>query len=113
MVHFLTIGYLDPDAVSERRVVVLKPLDMGVVGRLLQDLGESDAAGRPTLDGCRVELHDGYVVCPWLMPSPVPAAVAFARRLRDETGCLLADVGHGQVVTPEIFERESAPRRRG
>jgi hypothetical protein len=108
MLHRLTIGYLDPAAVRERRVAVLTPLDMGVVCRLLGELGESDAAGRPTLGGCRVELHDGYVVCPWLMPSPVPEAVAFARRLRDETGCLLADVQHGQVVTPEIFERESA-----
>jgi hypothetical protein len=55
----------------------------------------------------RVEIKDGYVVCPWLMPWPVPAAVAFARRLRDETGCLLAEVGCGQVVTPERFEHES------
>jgi hypothetical protein len=39
MVHHLTIGYLDPDAVRERRVVVLKPLDMGVVDRLLREWG--------------------------------------------------------------------------
>ncbi len=113
MVHRLTIGHLDPDAVRQRRTVVLRPLDMGIVRRLLSELGGTDAEGRPILSSSRVELHDGYVVIPWLMPSPLPAAVEFARRLRDETGCLLADMGCAVVVTPEIFERESAPRRRG
>jgi hypothetical protein len=34
--------------------------------------------------------------------------VAFARRFRDETGCLLAEVGCGRGVTPERFEHEAA-----
>jgi hypothetical protein len=110
MLHDLTLGYLDPAAVRERRVVVLKPLDMSVVRRLLRELGGHDAAGRPTLGGFPVEVRDGYVVCPWLMPWPVLPGVEFARRLRDETGCLFADVGSGQVVTPERFEHESAAR---
>ncbi len=111
MLHKLTIGHLDPDAVRERRVVVTRPLDMGVVNQLLREFGETDEAGRPTIDGRPVEIRDGYLVCPWLMPNPVPGVAEFALKLQEQTGCLLAEVGSAVVVDREILLSQSYPKR--
>lgn len=78
MLHKLTLGHLEVAAVRERRAVAVKPLDMRVVTQLLDELGRVDKQGWPTLGGGRVEIGDGYVVVPWLMPSPVPEALEFA-----------------------------------
>ena len=60
MVHNLTIGHFDPAAiVSERRIAVLRPLEIDAVHRLLKELGGIDKDGVPTLDRGRVELGDG------------------------------------------------------
>jgi hypothetical protein len=67
MIHRLTLGDLDPDAVRERRIVITRLLDLGIVARLLREFGEPDEAGRPNLSGRPVEIHDGYPVCPWLI----------------------------------------------
>jgi hypothetical protein len=107
MIHTLTIGHLDPAAVGERRVVVTRPLDMGTVTRLLREYGEADAAGRPTISGRPVEIHDGYLVCPWLMTRPVPGVAEFALRLQEETGCVLADMTRCAVIDRERLLAES------
>jgi hypothetical protein len=60
MLHNLTIGHLDPTAiVDERRIVVLRPLEMDIVRRLLEELGGIDQEGLPTLEMGRVELREG------------------------------------------------------
>ena len=46
MIHRLTIGHLDPDAVRERRVVVTRPLDMGIVTQLLREFVSREVLGR-------------------------------------------------------------------
>ena len=102
MLHKLTIGHLDPAAVAQRRVVVTRPLDMGIVTRLLREFGAIDEAGCPTIAGRRVEIHDGFLVCPWLMPSPIPGVAEFGLRVQQETGCLLADVGSAIIVDREV-----------
>jgi len=112
VIHKLTIGHLDPSAVQEGRVIVTRPLDMGIVTRLLGKFGEPDETGCPTIGGSRIELHDGYVVCPWLMPSPVPGIAEFALRLQDETGCVLADANRCTVVDRELLLAQSYPRSR-
>src|SRR6516165_8277803 len=111
MIHRLTIGHLDPDAVRERRVVVTRPLDMGIVTPLLREFGEPDEAGRPTISGRPVEIHDGYIVCPWLMPSPIPGVAEFALKLQEQTGCLLAEVGSAVVVDRDLLLSQSYPKR--
>ena len=111
MIHRLTIGHLDPDAVRERRVVVTRPLDMEIVTRLLREFGEPDPAGRPNISGRPVEIHEGYLVCPWLMPSPIPGAAEFALKLQEQTGCLLADVNRCTVVDRELLLAQSYPQR--
>jgi hypothetical protein len=111
MIHRLTIGHLDPDAVREGRVVVTRPLDMEIVTRLLREFGEPDPAGRTNISGRSVEIHEGYLVCPWLMPSPIPGVAEFAMKLQEQTGCLLAEVGSAVVVDRELLLSQSYPKR--
>ena len=66
MLHNLTIGHLDPAAiVNERRVAVLRPLEMDAVCRLLAELGVGKKEGGTTIERGRLEFRDGYLVCPW------------------------------------------------
>lgn len=74
---------------------------MSVVTRLLKEIGQVSDDGRATLGGHAVEVKDGYVVCPWLMPLRNQSAEEFARRLRQETSCLLYDAGRREIITPE------------
>jgi hypothetical protein len=66
MLHNLTIGHFDPaPVINNRRIVTLRPLEMDAVRRLLTELGGIDKDGVLTLEKGRVELRDGYLVCPW------------------------------------------------
>jgi hypothetical protein len=107
MLHHLTIGHLDPAAINERRLVVTRPLDRDVVARLLHEFGKPGPDRRPPLDTTRVEIHDGYLVCAWLMPYLVPGVTEFALRLQQETGCVLADVNGCAVVDREMLLRNA------
>ena len=101
MIHKLTIGHFDVEALKKGRLVVLRPLDMTVVTRLLQEVGQAGEHGRASLGGHAVEVKDGYLVCPWLMAQRVLATEEFARRLHQETGCVMYDAGRREIVTPE------------
>ena len=112
MIHNLTIGHLDPDAIDERRARVLTPLDPGIVAKHLRALGRQDASGW-TLDGMPVEEKGGYLVCRWLVgPRRNFVAEEFALRIQKDTGCLIADREHYRVVEPSqldgLAEREKA-----
>jgi hypothetical protein len=106
MLHNLTIGHVDPAAiVNERRVVVLRPLEMDAVHRLLEELGGIDKDGIPTLETGKVEFRDGYLVCPWRVGGwRNRTAEEFAIRLQRETSCILADREHSRVIGPEQLE---------
>ncbi len=106
MLHNLTIGHLDPAAiVSERRIAVLRPLEIDVVDRLLKELGGIDEDGSPTLERGKVEFRDGYLVCPWRIGDwPNRMAEEFALRLQQETGCVLADREHSRIIEPEQLQ---------
>jgi hypothetical protein len=101
MIHKLTMGHFDVEALKNRRIVVLRPLDMGTVMRLLREVGQVGEDGRVSLGGHAVEIREGYIVCPWLMAQRVVATEEFARRLQWETGCLLYDATRWEIVTPE------------
>jgi hypothetical protein len=101
MLHHLTVGHLDPAAVERRQRVPTKALEMDIVRRLLDEIGEKDAEGNPTLGGCKVEFGNGYVSCPWLGGGTNRAAEEFALRMQKETGCLIADVNGYRVIQPE------------
>jgi len=106
MLHNLTIGHLDPAAiVSERRIAVLRPLEIDVVHRLLKELGGIDKDGSPTLERGKVEFRDGYLVCPWRIGGwHNRTAEEFALRLQQETGCVLADREHSRIIEPEQLQ---------
>src|SRR5438445_6310776 len=101
MIHKLTLGHFDVDALKDRRLLILRPLDMSVVTRLLRELGNVSTDGRASLGGHAVEVKDGYIICPWLMAERVHATEEFARRLHQETGCILYDAARREVVTLE------------
>ena len=95
------MGHFDIEALKNRRLVVLRLLDMSVVTRLLREVGQVGEDGRAFLGGHAVEVKDGYIVCPWLMAQRVHATEEFARRLQQETGCVLYDTARREIVTLE------------
>ncbi len=106
MLHNLTIGHVDPASiVNEREIVVLRPLEMDVVHALLEELGGVDKDQMPTLETGRVEVRDGYVVCPWRVGGwRNRTAEEFAIRLRQATGCILADREHSRIIDTDELE---------
>lgn len=103
MIHKLAIGHFDADALSGRKLVVLRPLDMSIVTRILSEVGQVGTDGQATLGGQAVDVKDGYVVCPWLTPLRNQCTEMFAKRLQQETGCVLYDDSRRAIVTPEQF----------
>ena len=101
MIHKLTMGHFDVDALARRQLVVVRPLELDVVARLLEELGVASDGGRVVFGCYPLEFKDGYIECPWLMPWPVPQVQEFARRLCQETGCLMYDRTRREIVTPE------------
>src|SRR6266568_5163692 len=99
MIHKLTMGHFDVEALKDRRLVVLRPLDMSVVTRLLRESGQVSEEGRASLGGHAVEFKEGYIICPWLMADRVLATEEFARRLQQETGCVVYDAARREIVT--------------
>jgi hypothetical protein len=106
MLHNLTIGHFDPVAmVNERRIAVLRPLDLDAVHRLIKELGDIGKDGVPTLEKGKVELGDGYLVCPWRIAGwHNRTAEEFALRLQQETGCILADREHSRIIEPQQLQ---------
>ena len=101
MIHQLAMGHFDVEALKNRKLVVLRPLEMNVVRRLLQEVGHMAEDGLASLGGHPVEIKDGYIICPWLMAQRVLATEEFAKRLQQETGCVLYDAARREIVTLE------------
>jgi hypothetical protein len=93
MLHRLTLGHLDPAAVARRQTVPTKALEMEVVHRLLNELGEKDSAGNVSLGGSKVKFENAAISCVWKGVRANRVAEEFALRLHKETGCVIADVG--------------------
>jgi hypothetical protein len=105
MIHILTVGHLDPAAVSRRQAIVVRSLDMAIVNRLVEKLGGRDDQGRPTLDDLPVEINDGTVAFRWLIGGYCNrSAEEFALRLQKETGCVLADREHSRDIEPDQLQ---------
>ena len=101
MIHKLTMGHFDLEALEDRKLVVIRPLDMGAVTRLLREIGRVGDDGLWSLGGHFVEIKNGYIICPWLMGQRVVATEEFARRLQQETGCVLYDATRREIVSLE------------
>ena len=87
MIHDLTIGHFDPDAILARTAVAVKPLDADTVARVLVEF-----------PGLKVERRDGYLIAPWHGREDGERGEAFAARMQAETGCLVADRRNGRIV---------------
>jgi hypothetical protein len=84
MVHYLTVGHLDQEALQGCTAVALKPLDPDIVRRILAEF--------PVLEA---EWRDGLVILRWHGMGDAKRAESFAARLQAETGCMVADRRNG------------------
>jgi hypothetical protein len=87
MIHDLSIGHLDPTAISDRLAVAVRPLDEATIARVLAEF-----------PGLNVERRDGYLIAPWHGRKDAERGEAFAARVQAETGCLVADRRNGRIV---------------
>ena len=89
------MGHLDLEALRGCAAVATRPLDDSMVRRVLAEFPD-----------VKVERKDGYVVLPWHGLGSVEASEAFALRLHELTGCLIADRRNGRLIEPELFARK-------
>ena len=87
MIHDLTVGYLDPEAVRRCEAMSVRPLDAAKVNAVLAEF-----------PGLRVEQRDGFLVVPWHGREDGERGEAFAARIQAETGCLVADRRNGRLI---------------
>ena len=87
MIHDLTIGYLDRDAIRNRLAVSVQPLNEATVTRVLAEF-----------PGLRIERKDGFLIAPWHGHEDADRGEAFAARMQAETGCLIADRRNGRII---------------
>ena len=102
MIHNLTVGHLNTDG------IVTSQLDMSIVRALLDEFGETNAEGVPTLGGWKVRFENGCVVIPWKGGRTNHVAEEFALQLQRKTGCTVADLEHGRVLDVEALVRQAA-----
>jgi hypothetical protein len=89
VIHYLTLGHLDPEALRGSAAVAIRPLDEATVRRVLAEF-----------PGIKAEQKDGYMVVPWHGFGTVGMSEAFAIRLHELTGCLIADRRNGRLIEP-------------
>ena len=95
MIHYLTVGHLDPEALRGCAAVATTPLDETAVRSVLAEF-----------PGIAAELKGGYVVLPWHGLGPVDVSEAFALRLQELTGCLIADRRNGRPIEPDMLSQK-------
>jgi hypothetical protein len=88
----LTVEHLDPEARRECAAVATRPLDETTIRRVPAEFPDIKA-----------ERKDGCIVLPWHGLGPVDLREAFARRLHELTGCLIADRRNGRFIEPEAL----------
>ena len=82
-------GASRPGGIHRCAAVATRPLDETVIRRVLSEF-----------PGIKAERKDGYMVLPWHGLGPVGVSEAFALRLHELTGCLIADRRNGRLIEP-------------
>lgn len=87
MIHELTIGHLDLDAIHDRIAVAVRPLDAATVARVMAEL-----------PGLKVEQRDCYLIDPWHGREDAERGEAFAESMRAETEFSVVDRRSGRII---------------
>jgi hypothetical protein len=95
VIHYLTLGHLDPEAIRGSTAVALKLLDACIVRRVMAEFPNVQA-----------ECKDECVILPWHGLGPIVPSEEFALRLQRLTGCLIADRRNGRLIEPEVLVQE-------
>ncbi len=104
MLHRLLAGHFDADDVMASRTPnVLRPIDLDIVSRLIQEANLEGDGRTFQIGGDFMEVADDHVNCPWLTPGVNREAVEFMLRLNEETECMFVDLGHGEVVDATVL----------
>src|SRR5262245_38524273 len=99
MLHFLTAGHIDEAAAQRGELRILAPIDEAVFARLVDEYRDKPASNEINFEQKRVSLNQGSVRCPWYMPRINLTSIKFILALQAETGCVIADIEHGRIVT--------------
>lgn len=110
MIHRIAAGFFDSNAiVTYRRVHVTQPLNSDIVVKLLDEFNLKYSSGDIEIDDDDfVNMRNGFVDCPWLSIGVNQKAVRFLLRLHEETGCMFADVAHGEIIKPDELKASIA-----
>jgi hypothetical protein len=100
MLHDLTIGHLDVEAVKRGQLRVVRPLSATAASVLARFV---DAAG--LIGGQPFEATEEYICLPWYRPGLNTASVRAALELMTTEGCVAADVRNGRLVDAEQLRR--------
>ncbi len=101
-IHHLTLGFLDPTAISRCEVRPLRELPDGIrdLVRRHADTAsflEGDEAAAFSIGGQSATVTSTVVRLPWYSPGPNTAAIHLALAIV-ALGCTVADVSHGRIV---------------
>jgi len=100
VIHYLTLGHLDPEAIRECAAVATRPLDEASVRRTMAEF-----------PGIKIQREAGCVILPWHGLGPIGPSEEFALRLQSLTGCLIADRRNGRLIDPKALARASEGRK--
>lgn len=95
MIHDLTLGYLDLEAIRGCVALVIKPMPEGIVHHVMGEFPDVNA-----------EFKNGCVILPWHGQAQTAGSEAFALRLHALTGCQIADRRNGRLVDLVELERK-------
>jgi len=102
--HYLHIGHFNHQALRQHKLVIERPLDMELAGRLFHEFGGTiTSEGKAILDGEEfyTEPDGDCLVCQ--IPHGYSKAVEFIYQLAKRTGCDIATVEGGGSSSPEEF----------
>jgi hypothetical protein len=87
MIHYLTLGHLDAEAIQGCVALATKLLPEAVIRRVMAEF-----------PGVRAEFQDGCVILPWHGLGREAASEEMAVRLQSLTGCQIADRRNGRLI---------------
>ena len=105
MFHRIIAGFFDQDAaVSCRKLVILRPLDLDKVSSVIREFGFPGDGQSFNVGKDVMTIEDGYVDCPWLTLHVNRKSVEFMLRLNEETACMFVDLGHRELVSVDHLQ---------